>query len=451
MIDLCIINARIVDEHGEFFGSLGIHQGCIIGLWQQPISVAAQTVIDAAGRVLMPGIVDAHVHFNQPGRSDWEGFETGSMSAAAGGVTTVIDMPLNNHPAVTDAASLQHKRQALFGQSLIDYGLWGGLVDNNLDQLEEQAKHGVLGFKAFMSASGIDDFVAVSDGVLYQGLQRASQLGKLVAVHAESDSLSGLLARQMHTSGRSDRAAWLESRPIIAELEAIRRVLWLAQQAQSDLHIVHVSSAEGVELVHQAKQQGQTVSCETCPHYLVLDSDDFIAIGPDAKCAPPLRDRAQVEALWQQVLAGKVDTIGSDHSPCPSADKRKGDNDIWQAWGGISGVQFMLPLLIDEGVHKRGLALPQLVRMLSAAPAQRMGLYPRKGTLQIGSDADLVLVDLDKQWQIQASDVFARHKHSPYIGRTITGKVAMTLVRGTVVYDHGAIIGQFGLGRELAL
>jgi allantoinase len=447
--DLCIANARIVDEHGEFYGAIGIRDGKIAALLAGAPDAPAAETIDAGGRVLLPGLVDAHVHFNEPGRTDWEGFECGSQGAAAGGVTTVVDMPLNNYPAVVDGPTLLAKRAALAGRSVVDYLLWGGLVSDNVGQLAEQDAAGAVAYKAFMSSSGIDDFVAVSDGVLLDGLRHAAHSGKLVAVHAESEALTARLAVQLRAAGRIDRRAWLESRPPLAEAEAISRALLLARAAGAQLHIVHVSTAEGVDLVEATRRIGQPATCETCPHYLALDEDDFVRIGPDAKCAPPLRSRAGVEALWQRVLAGQVDTIGSDHSPCPTADKRRGDHDIWAAWGGISGVQAMLPLLLDEGVHKRGMSLPLLARLVSANPARLFGLYPRKGSLQPGADADLTLVDLDADWTMRAADLFARHKHSPYDGRRLRGKVAMTWVRGQAVYHDGAIVAQPGAGVEV--
>jgi allantoinase len=266
-------------------------------------------------------------------------------------------------------------------------------------------------------------------------------------VHAESEALTAYLTAQIRAAGRTDRRAWLESRPPFAELEAIERALLLARVAGARLHIVHVSIAEGIDQVDAARRRGQPVTCETCPHYLVLDEDDFVTIGPPAKCAPPLRSRANVEALWQRVLAGQVDLIASDHSPCPTADKQRGDQDIWAAWGGITGVQTMLPLLLDEGVYKRGMPLPLLARLTAAAPARLFGLYPRKGSLRIGADADIAIVDPEAEWTIRASELFAQHKHSPYAGRRLRGHVRATLVRGQVVYRDGAIVAPLRHGR----
>lgn len=447
--DLCITNALVVEASGTWRGGIGVRDGRVVARFEGDADGPADERIDAGGLPLLPGLIDAHVHFNDPGRADWEGFAHGSMGAAAGGVTTVVDMPLNNLPAAVDGATLRAKAEAIRGHALVDYGLWGGLVTDNIAELPGQDAAGALAYKAFMSDSGIDDFTAVTDGVLYEGLRHAARSGRLVGVHAESDALTLHFAARLRGAGRHDRQAWLDSRPAFAEQEAIGRALLLARAAGARLHIVHVSTAEGVDMVRAAQAAGQPVSCETCPHYLLLDEEDFLALGSVAKCAPPLRPRAMVEALWRRVLAGEVDMLASDHSPCPTEAKRRGDDDIWQAWGGISGVQTSLPLLLDEGVHRRGMPLPLLVRLMSANPARLFGLAPAKGSLAVGADADCVLVDPDAEWTIDAGALFARHKHSPFHGRRVRGQVRTTILRGQVIFHNGAIVGQPGYGRIL--
>lgn len=447
--DLCISNALIIEEHGIWRGCIGVREGKIAAHFADESECEADTIIDAGGRPVLPGLVDAHVHFNDPGRAEWEGFPCGSMGAAAGGVTTIIDMPLNNHPAVVDGTTLAAKRAAVHRQSVIDYCFWGGLVTDNVAHLAEQDVAGAVAYKAFMSNSGIDDFPAVTDGVLLEGLRHAAGIGKLVGVHAESEALTGHFTAQMRAAGRTDRRAWLESRPSFTEEEAINRALLLARKAKARLHIVHVSTAEGVDVVTAARQQGQSATCETCPHYLTLDEEDFITIGPTAKCAPPLRSRTTVEALWERVLAGQVDLIASDHSPCPTADKARGEHDIWSAWGGITGVQTMLPLILHEGVYRRSMSLSLVVRLMAANPARLFGLYPTKGTLQLGADADFVIIDPDLEWTIDASALFARHKHTPFAGRRLRGQVRTTVLRGQVVYHDGEIRAAPGYGQLL--
>lgn len=444
--DLYLKNGRIVTEENSFIGGIVIRQGKISQLVAGEANIDATETIDLAGKVVLPGLVDDHVHFNEPGREHWEGYHTGSMAAAASGITTIMEMPLNATPPSIDRAKLLHKREAVKDKSVVDYGHWGGLVDNNLDALDELHAEGIIGYKAFMSASGVD-FERVNDDVLYAGLLKTRDLGNLLGVHAESEYVTGLLARQLQAAGRTDRAAWHESRPPATELEAIRRAIYWADVAGGNLHIVHVTIADGIRAVAEAKRAGVNVTVETCPHYLFFDHDDFIRIGPAAKCAPPLRSRDDVESLWQCVLDGLVDTIASDHSPCPWADKEPGMDNIWQAWGGISGVQSMLPVLLTEGVHKRGLSLPELVRMMSANPARIFGLYPQKGSLLPGADADVTIIDLDKEWTLTVDDLLYKNKHSAYVGYTFKGAVERTIVRGQTVYLEGRILAEPGYGQ----
>ena len=446
--DLYLKNGLIVTEERIFPGGIVVMRGKIAQLFTSEAQIEAKEVIDLEGKIVLPGLVDDHVHFNEPGRTHWEGYHTGSMAAAAGGVTTVLEMPLNAIPPSIDQGKLAVKREAIQQEPVVDYAHWGGLVDNNLDALEGLDAAGVVGFKAFMSASGVE-FERIDDDVLYAGLLRTRHLGNLVGVHAENEYVTAMLGRELREAGRVDRAAWCESRPPAAELEAINRAIHWAKAAEGNLHIVHVTLADGIRSAEKAKQEGVHVTVETCPHYLFFDQDDFIRIGPAAKCAPPIRSRTEVDRLWECVLAGKVDTIASDHSPCTWEEKEPGLDNIWKAWGGVSGVQTTLPVMLTEGVHKRGLALTDLVRMLSTNPARLFGLYPQKGTLLPGADADLVIIDLDREWRLEEDDLFYKNKHSPYIGYTFKGAVERTMVRGVTVYQNGQIMVPPGFGRLL--
>ena len=446
--DLFLTNAQVVTGEAVFPGGVAVREGKISQVVSGDTAVDAREVIDLGGNLLLPGLVDGHVHFNQPGRDHWEGYRTGSMAAAAGGVTTVLEMPLNSTPPTTNAAMLARKRDVVRTESVVDYAHWGGLVDNNLNDLSGLISEGVVGCKAFMSSSGVD-FERVDDDVLYAGLAVAGELGSVIAVHAENEHVTALLGEQLRASGRTDRTSWHESRPPATELEAIRRACHWAKAARGNLHVVHVSIAEGLEEIARAKAEGTRVTAETCPHYLFFDHADFERLGPLAKCAPPLRSREDVEALWGAVLAGLVDTIGSDHSPCTWEDKEKGFDNIWQAWGGVSGIQTMLPVLLTEGVHRRGLGLPALVRMLAANPARVFGLYPEKGSILPGADADLVVVDPEKEWMLTEDQLFYRNRHSAYVGCSFTGLVERTLVRGETVYLDGEIKVQPGFGKLL--
>ena len=448
MAELYLKNAIVVTEAAEFHGGVVVEGEKIVQVVEGVPDVDAVQVLDLGGKVLMPGVVDDHVHFNEPGRTHWEGYRTGSMAAAAGGVTTIFEMPLNATPPTNNRDLLAKKRQAVKGESVVDYGNWGGLVDNNLEDLAGLDEDGVIGLKAFMSNSGVD-FERIDDDLLYAGLKFSGEAGNLVGVHAENEYVTSFLGQKMRAAGRIDRASWSESRPPESELEAIHRACYWAGFANGNLHIVHITIAEGIRAVVEAKQREIRVTSETCPHYLYFDNNDFERIGPAAKCAPPIRSRQGVEDLWDCVLGGLVDTIASDHSPCPWEDKARGMDDIWKAWGGISGIQTLLPVLLTEGVHKRGLSLPALVRMITANPARIFGLYPKKGCLQPGADADLVVVDLEKEWSLGQDQLFYKNKHSAYIGSRFKGRVERTLVRGTTVYNAGVVKAQPGYGRPI--
>ncbi len=448
IVDLIIKNALVVTEDAVIQGGLAIDGGKILKVVSEEERLEARQEIDAGGNALLPGVVDGHVHFNQPGRDHWEGYRTGSMAAAAGGVTTVLEMPLNATPPTISVELLNRKRRDVQDDTVVDYAQWGGLVDNNLDALQGLHQEGVIGFKAFMSNSGVD-FERIDDDLLYAGLLSMRQMGNVIGLHAENEYVTSFLGKQMQAADRIDRASWYESRPPETELEAIQRACYWAKQTGGNLHIVHVTIPQGMREIQAAKQEGTRVTSETCPHYLYFDEQDFERLGPVAKCAPPLRSRDTVEELWECVFEGLVDTIGSDHSPCTWQDKEPGMQNIWKAWGGISGIQTMLPVLLSEGVNKRGLPLQSLMKMLATNPARIFGLYPQKGAILPGSDADLVIVDLEREWTLTTEQLFYKNKHSPYIGYTFKGAVVRTLVRGQTVYQDGEIKVQPGFGLPL--
>ena len=411
-------------RHAVNHPAVGITDGRIAALEEG----TAREEIDASGCLLLPGAIDAHVHFNEPGRAEWEGLATGSRACAVGGTTTYFDMPLNSTPPVCDADAFRAKQRAAEHQSLVDFGLWGGLVPGNVDQLEALRDCGAVGFKAFMSGSGIEDFPRADAGTLKAGMQQAAALGMIVGVHAEIDH-----PELAHGSTVRD---YLASRPVSMELEAIRLALDLAGETGCALHIVHVSSAEGVQLIAQAVRTGADVSCETCPHYLVLTGEDVERLGAVAKCAPPLRSDENRLALLDCVRGGEIDVIGTDHSPAPMSMKT--DPDFFKVWGGIASCQHLLTLLFDVGLE------PEIIARVTARQvAQRFRLPPGKaGTLGVGTDADLVLFDPNAETRVTAEALQYRHKLTPYLGRTLRGTVKRTILRGRTVACDGQPVGE---------
>jgi allantoinase len=405
--------------------------------------------IEARGLHVLPGVVDAHVHTNEPGRDEWEGWRAATHGAAAGGVTTIADMPLNSIPPTLDRAAFSQKAARAGGSAIVDFALWGGLIAGDPAPLKELAQVGAVGVKAFLCPSGVDEFPHLRAGALAPALAAAAGNGLLVAVHAEDESLVTKGGEQMRTLGRRDRGAWLESRPPAAERRAIERVAEAARESGARVHIVHASSSAAVTAVMRARERGVAITVETCPHYLAFTSEDGERLGPVLKCAPPIRDATSRDRLWDHVLAEDITLVASDHSPCRADLKTRGERDIWEAWGGVTGVQSLLPVMLTEGVHRRGLRLTALARLVAEAPARLLGLWPRKGAIREGADADVALVALDREWTFTLEQLQARSGLSPYVGRAFRGAVTRTLVRGVTVYHDGVFVEEKGRGGRL--
>lgn len=433
--DLIFRNAQLVEPECVRLVAVAVEAGTVVAI-EPEINGSAGEEIDAAGLMLFPGVIDPHVHFNEPGRTEWEGAATGSAAFAAGGGTLYGDMPLNSSPATIDGPAFDLKLAALKAHSLTDFAIWGGLGPHNHAHLPELAERGVFAFKAFMCNSGIEDFPAVSEDQLGRGMEIAAKLGLPVGVHAEDDELTSELTQESISSGRTSVRDYLASRPIRAEVDAIERAIKLAEQTGCKLHIVHVSSGEGVAAVAEGRSRGVDVTCETCPHYLFLTDEDVVRIGAAAKCSPPIRDAATQVRLRQELFAGRISFVASDHSPAPQSMKT--DANFFRIWGGIAGVQTTLGLMGASGFSP-----PQIGRALAFAAAERFS-FPRKGAVRVGADADFSLVDGAASWKLERSELLYRHPISPFLSRDMKGRVLRTFVRGRTVYPGGRVIGSGG-------
>lgn len=437
MHDLVVRGAAVVTPESIVVADVAIKDGCINAIGAE--LAGGRQEIDARGLTALPGLIDIHVHFNEPGRSEWEGAASGSRALAAGGGTLFFDMPLNSSPCTVGPAEFDQKRAALEHSSITDFALWGGIVSGNCGELAELAGRGVVGFKAFMADSGLPEFPRCDDLTLYEGMCQAARLGLPVAVHAESEELiKPLIARAM-AAGHTGIRDFLKSRPVVAEVEAIQRAALLAQKAGAKLHIVHVSSGHGVTAALEARARGVDISIETCPHYLFFTEEDLERIGASAKCAPPLRDKQERDQLWAALLDGKINGIASDHSP--ALPEMKQDANFFRIWGGVAGVQSTLAVLLTAAHYERGLALTRIADLIAAWPARRFHLS-NKGGIVAGNDADLVLIDMQATYTLHEESLLQRHRMSPYLGNSFRGVVRQTLLRGKTIFLDGKIVAQ---------
>ena len=391
-------------------------------------------LVDAGDDIVMPGVVDTHVHVNEPGRTEWEGFASATSAAAAGGVTTLFDMPLNSIPATTSLAALDAKRLAARDRIRVNVGFIGGVVPGNSGELPAMAATGIRLFKCFLVPSGVDEFPCVDQRDLTEALPILASLGATLLVHAELPQH----ILPMPSGDPRHYATYLASRPSIAETEAVAMIIRLAERFGARVHIVHVSSQHTLPLIRAARARGVAITCETCPHYLTFSAEDITDGRTECKCAPPIREANTREALWRAVLDGDIDLIASDHSPCPPELKSPDRGDFFQAWGGIASLQLGLPAVWHEG-RQRGLDVARLSERMSAAPARLAGLEHRKGRLAPGFDADIVVWNPDAPVAVHSLALYHRHQLTPYRGRILTGAVRATYVRGVAVYRDGVL------------
>ncbi|MET0344399.1 MAG: allantoinase AllB [Polyangiales bacterium] len=397
-------------------------------------------VDDLGAAVISPGLVDCHVHINEPGNTEWEGFDTATRAAAAGGVTTLVDMPLNSIPVTTSADALAQKLAASTGKRHVDVGFWGGVVPGNVDALAGLADAGVLGCKAFLVHSGLDAFPHTTRDDLARAMPVLRDLGLPLLAHAELDLGVDPHAPPAGPDPRSYRG-YLASRPRAWEDAAIRMLIALCRETGCAVHIVHLSSASSIAPLREAKAAGLPITAETCPHYLCVSAEAIPDGATEFKCAPPIREHENRESLWAALFEGVIDFVISDHSPCTPALKLPVEGDFLAAWGGIASLQLGLPAIWSEG-RRRGASFTQLARWLSAAPATFAGLGRRKGRIQKGYDADLVVWSPHEPFTVSAPALFFRHKVSPYLGRRLSGTVQRTVLRGRDVFDGRAHVAE---------
>jgi allantoinase len=423
---------RVVTPDGVRPAAVHVRDGRIAAL-QSYDGAADLACEDEGDLVVMAGIVDTHVHVNEPGRTEWEGFESATRAAAAGGVTTIVDMPLNSVPPTTTRTAFEEKLASAEGKRFVDVGCWGGVVPGNAAEVAPLSKAGVLGFKCFLVPSGVDEFPAVDEADLRAVLPEIARAGTVLLVHAEDPASIAAMA-----GAPTDYTAFMRSRPARAEHVAIERVAWLAREADARVHIVHVSSAGSLPILEAARASGVAITAETCPHYLTFAADDIPPGATEFKCAPPIRTADDRDALWAGLARGALDLIATDHSPAPPALKRRDLGDFAGAWGGIASLQLSLPI-VWTAARQRGFPIEAVSRWLSAAPARLAGLHDRKGALAPGLDADFVVWDPDALFVVDPAALYHRHPLTPYAGRRLAGVVRRTVLGGRTIYNCGRV------------
>jgi allantoinase len=446
--DLVVRSRRVVTGGRLRPAAIHIRTGRIAGVLDFEDVPAGCPLDDAGDAVVMPGVVDTHVHVNEPGRTEWEGFDTATRAAAAGGVTTIVDMPLNSIPATTSVAGFDAKRRAAEGKCFVDVGFWGGVVPGNEPELQGLVAAGVLGFKCFLVPSGVDEFPGVTEADLRIAMPALAKLGVPLLVHAElpgpiDDATRQVAARLARVSGSApdarSYATYLATRPKQAENDAIALSIALCREYRVATHIVHLSSSEGVAPLSHARAGQYPITVETCPHYLTFVAEEIPDRATAFKCAPPIRERENRESLWAALAGGLIQMVASDHSPSPPALKHTGSGDFLRAWGGISSLQLSFAATWT-GASARGYPLNQVVEWMCRAPARLAG-FDRKGAVEVGYDADLVVCDPEGELTVDGRSLMHRHPLTPYEGRALRGVVERTYLGGRRIYERGKPMG----------
>jgi allantoinase len=433
--DSVIRSRRVVTADGVRPASLSVRGGVIVAV-EDIHAGSAGEALDFGDSVVMPGLVDTHVHVNEPGRTEWEGFETASRAAAAGGVTTLFDMPLNSVPPTTSGEALAAKAAAAKGRTFVDVGFWGGVVPGNHRELGGMAELGAPGFKCFLVPSGVSEFGPVDERDLAVALPEVARLGAVLLVHAEDPRWI-----EKPPPGADRRySVYLATRPSRAEDEAVALLARLCRETGARIHVVHLSSADALAVIARARSEGLPLSAETCPHYLFFAAEEVPAGATEFKCAPPIRDRVNRERLWEGLQSGTIDMVVSDHSPSPPELKARETGDFLSAWGGISSLQLRLPA-VWTAARARGVSFARLSEWLSAAPARLAGIAGRKGALIPGADADFVVWNPEETFEVRPETIHHRHKLTPYTGRTLAGVVEAVFLAGEKISERGRVPG----------
>jgi allantoinase len=433
-VDLVVKGGTVVTSEGSYSGGVAVDEGKIVATGSSSVMPAADRTIDATGLFVLPGIIDGHVHFREPGFEYKEDLHTGTTAAAAGGVTTILDMP-NVNPPTADASSFQMKLGLAKQKAVVDFGIFGVVMPTNVDKIQELASLGAIGYKIFMGET-VGNLPSPDDWELVLAFKEIARTGLRVGVHAENRAITTHLVNQFKAAGRNDPLAHLESRPSISEAEAMTRAITFTRPYGTKLHIFHMSSEEGVQIMQEAKEKGLPVTAETCPHYLLIDGAEIQKLGPRLKMNPPVRSGGHAKALWKGLKTGAVDMIATDHSPHTKEEKMKPS--IWDAIAGWPGVETMVPLILTE-VNKGTLTINEAVKYMSLNPAKVWGMHPQKGSMAVGSDGDLTIVDMKASSTINSEKLHSKNRVIPYDGWTVKGLPLYTIVGGRVAMEKGVV------------
>lgn len=453
MVDLKIINGAVFLNSKLEEVNLAINNGKIVAIGKTGNTPQAEKVIDAEGKLVLPGTVDPHVHIRDPGRPDRETFATGTMAAAAGGVTTLIEQPISTPPPYSPEI-IKNRIKVARDKSYIDFAFYGAAGADKLEEIKKMASTGIVAYKTFLHSpppGREEEFVGLTmenDGYIIAGLKKIAQTGLICAVHAENNEIIQYNINKFKNKNKVDYIHHLKSRPPLTEIETVEKLLRFGKETGAKLEFVHISTADSMSLIKKAKREGQEVFLETCPHFLFCTEEDMLKLGPFAKTNPPLRKKYMVKELWKYVNDGSVDFIGSDHAPFLLEEKEKGYENIFSCPAGFPSIQFRLPLMLDA-VNNGMLTLDRMVELLAENPARIFGLYPQKGVIKVGSDADLVIVNMDKVFTVKKNMMFskARDIAKIYEGKKLKGKPIFTIVRGKVIMIDDSIIGEKGWGK----